>query len=148
MAAQSRIPLTFNVSDPKRLRTDLERQSATLEEYHATLTGPQQNAVLVRKPVKRRLNDTTAAFGEFTPVGLVNDTDVITVSLPRPDPRNAGLRAYIVRRATPGTIRVTSPGATINGFGAVELAASVGLYVFFFDGEHYFTPPGAVWGVP
>lgn len=148
MNAQARIPLTFNVADPKRLRTDLERQSSTLEAYHATLTGPQQNAVLVRKPVKRRLNDTTAAFGEFTPIGLVNDTDVIRVSLPRPDPRNAGLTAYIVRRATPGTINVTSPGATINGFVMVEVAAAVGQYEFFFDGENYFTPPGAVWGVP
>lgn len=149
MSAQSRIPLTFDVSDPKRLRTDLERQSATLENYHATLTGPQQSAVLVRKPVKRRLNDTTAAFGEFTPVKLVNATDLHSISLPRPDTRNAGLTAYVARLATPGTIQVTSPGATINGHDAVELAAEIGLYAFFFAGDDvYLAPAGSVWGIP
>lgn len=148
MSAQSRIPLTFDVSDPKRLRTDLERQSATLEAYHSTLTGPQQSAVLVRKPKKRRLNDTTAAFGEFTPIDLANADTVHRVSLPRPDVRFAGLTAYIVRRSGLGTILVTSPGATINGFDSVELASAVGLYSFFLDDEGYFTQPGSTWGVP
>jgi len=148
MAAQSRIPLAFDVSEPKKLQGDLVRLATSLEDYHGGLTGPQQNAVLVRKPVKRRLNDTTVAFGEFTPVALVNSTDVHALKLPRPDPKSAGLSAYVARRATPGTITVSSPGATINGFTTVELAAAVGLYEFFFDGENYLTPPGSVWGVP
>ena len=47
-----------------------------------------------------------------------------------------------------GSILLSSPGCLVNGFASVELAAAVGWYEVRFDGENYFTAPGAAWGVP
>ena len=82
-----------------------ERQAATLESYHQALTGPQQATVVQRRLKKGPLNGTSCAFGFWTPVALVNASDVLRISLPRKDPRNSGLQTAVLRQATAGRNR-------------------------------------------
>lgn len=145
MSAQARIPLTFNTGDPARLKADLERQAATLESYHQALTGPQQATVVQRRLQKGTLNGTYCAFGFWTPVALVNASDVLRISLPRKDPRNSGLPTAVLRQTTAGTIKVSAPDALVNGFAMVEIPNAIGFYMLWFDGENYYADGGATW---
>lgn len=145
MSAQARIPLTFDTADPARLKTALERQAASLESYHQALTGPQQATVVQRRLQKGTLNGTSCAFGFWTPVALVNETDVLRISLPRRDPRNSGLQTAVLRQATAGTIKLSATDALVNGFEMVEIPNAVGFYMLWFDGENYYADGGATW---
>jgi hypothetical protein len=146
MAAQSGIPLTFHTDDPSALKRELERLAASLAAYFGGLTGNQHAAVVQRRLTKRRLNDTTAAFGQITPVSLSKTTDILRISAPPPDPRNAGLLFVVRRDSEIGTIKLSSPGCLVNGFSLVELSSDVGFVWVLFDGENYYTEPGAAWG--
>jgi hypothetical protein len=148
MGAQTDLPSTFHTDDPAMLKRELERVTSSLEAYLGGITGHPHAAVVQRRFTKRPLNDTKAAFWQITPVALVNSTDVHRISLPRPDPRNAGLVVAILRKSAAGTINLSAPDATVNGFAMVELSAAVGMYIGWFDGEDYYFPPGNVWGVP
>ncbi len=148
MAAQVSIPLTYP-EDPKLLRRELERQAASLSTYFSGITGQAHAGVVARRYVKRKVNDTTAAFWQITPVSLPNTTDVLDISLPRPDVRNAGLELVIIRQTTTGTVNLSSPGCTVNGVTIATLVNDLGFYPVMFDGENYYTLPGATnteWG--
>jgi hypothetical protein len=147
MAAQTSLPLTFNTDDPAALKRELERMAAALSTYFSGLTGQQHAAVVQRRLTKRPLNDTKAVFGEITPVTLARATDVLVISLPRPDVRNAGLYCVILRTTTIGTIKLSAPGCLVNGFSVVEVSSDAGFVWVLFDGENYYTEPGAAWGV-
>ena len=146
MAAQTSIPLTFDTSDPEALKRELERTAAALAAYFATLTGQPHATVVQRRLTKRPLNDASAAFWQITPVALANASDIHRISLPRPDPRMAGMPCVILRKGTLGTIKVSAPGCLINGFTLVEQVNDAGLVAYTFDGENYYTEPGATWG--
>lgn len=146
MAAQTDIPLSFTTDDPVVLKRELERLASSLTGYFGGLTGQQHAAVVQRRLTNRRLNDTTAAFGQITPVSLANAAAVLRVSLPRADPRNAGLLLVIRRDTTLGTIYLSAPGCLVNGFAIVEVSAEIAATTLIFDGENYYAPPGSVWG--
>lgn len=139
------IPLTFHPDNPELFKREMDTLASSLQAYFATLTGPQHAATVQRRMQSLPLNSTKAAFGFWTPVSLVNDSDVHTISLPPPDPRNAGLVAAVVRKATPGTIKLSAPDALVNGFEVVELPNAVGRYELLFDGENYYADGGATW---
>lgn len=147
MSARQGFPLSFTVDNPVRLKTDLDRLVTWLAAYAASLTGPIQQVQVAPRLRKLPLNSTRASFGFITPVNLSNAADVLPIALPRPDPQNAGLIAYVSRSTTTGTIALSSPGCLVNGFDSVELSNEIAATPFLFDGENYLAPPGAVWGV-
>lgn len=147
MSARQGFPVSFAVDDPVRLKNDLDRLGSWLTAYTASLTGPAQQTQVAPRLQKLGLNSTRAAFGFITPVSLVKSTDKLAIALPQPDPRNAGLILYISRTSTAGTVTLSSPRCTVNGFGSVELSNEIAATPIMFDGENYLAPPGAVWGV-
>ena len=144
-AGQAPIPLSFNTSDPVSLKRDLERMASVLQSYFALLTGAPHASLVQRRLFPRPLNSTTAAFGYFTPVSLPNDTDILNIRLPKPNPQNAGLLLAIRRDTTTGIIHLSAPDCTVNGSDRVELVAEKCFVWVFFDGSDYFTGPGATW---
>lgn len=146
MPAQTSIPLAFHTDDPDRLKSELERLVSVLATYFAGITGKPHAALVQRRLEKRPLNDATAAFGFITPVSLSKSTDVLRISLPRPDPRNAGLMLAIRRDSTTGTVKLSAPDCLVNGFEIVDLVGDVAMTPIWFDGENYYGPPGALWG--
>ena len=146
MSARQGFPLSFTVDDPVRLKSDLDRLGAFLATYFSSLTGPVEQAQVQRRLQKLPLNSARAAFGFITPVSLSNATDVLRIALPRPDVRNAGLLLAISRSRTEGTIKLSAPGCTVNGFDFVELVNDIAFTWVMFDGENYLTTPGAAWG--
>ena len=146
MPAQTSIPLAFHTDDPDRLKSELERLVSVLTTYFAGITGKPHAALVQRRLQKRPLNDTTAAFGYITPVSLVNSTDVLRISLPRPDPRNAGLMLAISRDSTAGTVELSAPNCLVNGFEIAELMGDIAMTPIWFSGANYFAPPGTLWG--
>ena len=147
MAAQTSIPLAFHTDDPEALKRELERMASVLTTYFASITGQPHAALVQRRLQKRPINDQAAAFGYITPVSLAKATDILPVSLPRPDPRNAGLMLAIRRDSALGTVKLSSPGCLVNGFSIAELSSEVAMTPIWFDGENYYAPPGALWGV-
>lgn len=147
MSSRQGFPLSFTVDDPVRLKTDLDRLVTFLQAYFASLTGPAQQVQVAPRLRKLGLNAERAAFGFITPVNLPKSTDALSIALPPPDPRNAGLIAYVSRSTTTGTIKLSSPGCLVNGFTSVELSNEIAATPVLFDGENYLAPPGAVWGV-
>ena len=139
------IPLTFHPENPELFKREMDTLASSLQAYFATLTGPQHAAAVQRRFQALPLNSTKAAFGFWTPVSLVNESDVHRISLPPPDPRNAGLSTAVIRLATAGTIKLSAPDALVNGFAMVEVPNAVGFYQLWLDGENYYADGGSTW---
>ena len=147
MAAQTDIPLVYTTDDPEALKRELGRLAAALATYHAGVTGQAHAGVVQRRFTKRPINDPKAAFWQITPVSLSSADAVHKIALPPPDVRNAGLVLAVLRKTALGTISLSSPGCLINGFTTVELVSAIACTWVTFDGEDYYGPPGALWGV-
>jgi hypothetical protein len=144
MRTDAEIPLSFPTDDPVRLRESLERMSATLRPYFSALTGKQNTAVVQKRFVNRPLNDTKAAFGEVCRFSLV-EGQIIKVSLPPPDPANAGLLIGVRRKTSFGQVFFSSPGCLIGGFTIGRLTSAAGSFTLIeFDGEDYYASPGGI----
>lgn len=142
MAAQTDLPTTFHTDDPAMLKRELERMASSLAAYFSGFTGHPHAGVVQRRFTKRKLNDTTAAFWEITPVSLPTDDHELRISLPRPDPRNAGLMAIISRDTPTGLVYLSAPGCNVNGLVLAQLVNDVGFVWVLFDGQNYYTNPG------
>ncbi len=142
MAAQADIPLRFP-EEPKAQRRELERMASSISTYFSGITGHPHAGVVPRRYTKRPLNDTKAAFWQMTPVSLPDDDAEHTVSLPPPDPRNAGLKTIVSRATTTGTVYLSAPHPSlINGQRVVALTNEISFVEVLFDGENYLTQPG------
>ena len=142
MATQQDIPLSFDTSDPVKLRQDLERMAATLRPYFGALTGRQSAAVVQKRLVNRPVNDPVAVFGEVCRVALV-EGQILKIALPRPDPANAGLLIGIRRSTQTGNVFLSSPNCTINGLDIARLTNAISFTLIEFDGENYYSTPGS-----
>jgi hypothetical protein len=141
MATQRAIPFAFHPENPEMLKRELEELSATLAPYFSALSGSQHAAIVQKRFVNRPVNSTTAAFGEVTRISLV-EGQVLKISLPRRDMRNAGLLIGIARATAPGNVFLSSPGCLVNGLDIARLTNAPSFVLVEFDGENYYTSPG------
>lgn len=120
------------------LKRELERFAAALYKY-------TQDADIryEPRPTVSRLYDSgtatlSAAFDVITRVAP-QASAVVTVQLPRPDPKNGGRRVIVQRANTSGAIVLSPLGCTINGYDRLLIAALPHYITARFDGENYFT---------
>lgn len=141
MATQQGIPLAFHPEDPEQLKRELELLASTLAPYFSALTGRQNAAVVQKRFVNRPMNDPVAAFGEVTRISLI-DGQVLKVSLPPPNPANAGLLIGFSRETGTGHVYLSSPGCTVNGLTIARLTSAPSFVLVEFNGSNYVTSPG------
>lgn len=140
-STQQDIPLAFHPDNPAELKRELERMAATLRPYFSALTGRQSSSVVQKRFVNRPINSPVAAFGEVSRVSLV-EGQILKISLPPPDIRNAGLLIGFRRSSSTGNVFLSSPGCTVNGLDIARLTNAICFVLVEFDGENYYTTPG------
>lgn len=141
MRPQNEIPASFRTDDPKMLREDLDRMATTLRPYFSSLSGRQSASIVQKRFVNRPINDTKAVFGEVCRPSLV-EGQVLKITLPPPDPANAGLLIGIRRKTSTGQVYLSAPGCLVNGMTIARLTSAPSFVLIEFDGEDYYTTPG------
>ena len=142
MPAQLAIPLRFDVKDPEKLRSDLERLAQALDVWTrgaSEIFAPRLTAIAT-------VNPTSLSFGMVGRFNLI-DGDEVNVQLPPPERKNFGKRCAMLRETMPGIIRIRAPDALIGGDDVYQMANDIHIVEFVLDdGDWYPTRAGA--GIP
>lgn len=140
------IPLRYRTGKPEELANDLGRLASEIVAWSRSLPSERDSLPEVASVI---VTGGTLSYGRMTRVAP-QDPDWFVLSLPVPNPRDAGRAIQVARLTALGGVEVvtSAPGCTVNGLERLMLLGGIGITTITTDGVNFFMDNGGAlnWG--